>query len=140
MGPDKLYKQSLDSAISSLLALISREYVTACPAHQQFIYARRTRTLSGSAVSELIRYIHHIITYVVLAIPRVINWARAPNIIQNHQSHVHVCMQHTTHDITTMRNKHTYTHHTHIHVQCMSHVLYMTLLTRQAEWAVGDTE
>ena len=27
VGPDKLYKQSLDSAASRLLALISREYV-----------------------------------------------------------------------------------------------------------------
>ena len=45
VGPDMLYKRSLDSAVSSLLALISREYVTVCPAHQQFIYTRHTRTI-----------------------------------------------------------------------------------------------
>ena len=41
---------------------------------------------SNSAVSELMRFIHHIITYVVPAKPRAINWARP--LTQNHQSWV----------------------------------------------------
>ena len=32
---------------------------------------------SGSAVAELMRFIHHIITYIVPAMPRAINWARS---------------------------------------------------------------
>ena len=43
VGPDKLCKRSLDSAVSSLLALISREYAQL--AHHWFIYARPTITL-----------------------------------------------------------------------------------------------
>ena len=36
------------------------------------------------SVSELMRFIHRIITYVVPAMPRAINWARP--LIQNHHS------------------------------------------------------
>ena len=50
---------------------------TACLAHHRFIYIRRVhQNTSGSVVSELMRFIHHIITYVVPVTPRVINWAR----------------------------------------------------------------
>ena len=43
------------------------------------VYIRKVhQNTSGSAVSELMRFIHHIITYmyVVPAVPRAINWAR----------------------------------------------------------------
>ena len=41
------------------------------------VYIRKThQNTSGSAVSELMRFIHHIITYVVPAVPRAMNWAR----------------------------------------------------------------
>ena len=39
-----------------------------------YIYKAHQNT-SGSVVSELMRFIHHIITYVVPATPRAINWA-----------------------------------------------------------------
>ena len=40
------------------------------------VYIRKVhQNTSGSAVSELMRFILHIITYVVPATPRVINWA-----------------------------------------------------------------
>ena len=42
------------------------------------VYIRKAhQNTSSSAVSELMRFIHHIITYVVPATPRAINWARA---------------------------------------------------------------
>ena len=90
VGPDKLYKQSLDSAFLSLLALISSNSLSSTPP----VYIRKVhQNTSGSAVSELMRFIHHIITYVVPATPRAINWARP--LIQNHHVHctcAHVCV------------------------------------------------
>ena len=76
VGPDKLYKRSLNSAVSSLLALISREYTTAYLSAPPVYIRKAHQNISGSAVSELMRFIHHIITYVVPATPRAINWAR----------------------------------------------------------------
>ena len=41
------------------------------------VYIRKAhQNTSGSAVSELMRFIHHIISYVVPAVPRAIKWAR----------------------------------------------------------------
>ena len=81
--PDKLYERSVDSAVSSLLALISREYITACLSTPPVYIRKAHHNTSGLAVSELMRFIHYI-TYVVPATPRAINWARP--LIQNHQS------------------------------------------------------
>ena len=54
-------------------SLSSAPPVYICKAHQN---------TECSAVSELMRFIHHIITYVVPAMSRAINWARP--LILNH--------------------------------------------------------
>ena len=55
VGPDKLhvYKQSLDGAVFSLLALISREYATACLSAPPVYIRQAQQNISGSAASEL---------------------------------------------------------------------------------------
>ena len=58
--------RSLDSAVSSLLALISREYAQLVQHTTGFI-RRAHQNASGSVVSELMRFIHHIITYMYIA-------------------------------------------------------------------------
>ena len=70
-GARQAAKRSLDSAVSSLLALISRN--THSLSSTPPVYTHQNT--SGSAVSELMRFIHHI-TYIVPAMPRAINWAR----------------------------------------------------------------
>ena len=70
VGPDKLYGDPWTTLFQAYR--ISREYAQACLAHHRFIYAGCTRTL----VVQLFRTNPHIISYVVPATPRVINWAR----------------------------------------------------------------
>ena len=87
VGPDKLYKRSLDSAVSSLLALISGEYAQLVQ-RTTGLYTVGTPEHQWFSGSELMRFIHHIITYVVPATPRVINWARP--LTQKNTSHVYI--------------------------------------------------
>ena len=75
-GGARQAKQSLESAISTLLALISREYMHQLSSTPPVYIHKAHQDTSGSAVSELMRFIHHIITYVVPAVPRAINWSR----------------------------------------------------------------
>ena len=56
VGPDKLYKRSLDSAVLSLLALISREYAQLALSSAPPVYIHKMhQNTSGSVVSELMR-------------------------------------------------------------------------------------
>ena len=58
VGPDKLYMRSLDSAVSSLLALISRN--THSLSSTPLVYVRKAhQNTSGSMVLEPKRFIHH---------------------------------------------------------------------------------
>ena len=68
VGLDKLWAIPGQHSVSSL-----RNSLSSTPP----VYTRKAhQNTSGSAVSELMRFIHHIITYVVPATPRAINWAR----------------------------------------------------------------
>ena len=73
VGPDKLwtalFRANWLSSAGNTHSLSSTPPVYIHKAHQN---------TSGSAVSEL-RFIHHIITYIVPATPRAINWAKAPD-------------------------------------------------------------
>ena len=62
------------------------------------VYIRRAhQNTSGSVVSELMRFIYHIITYVVPVMPKAINWARpliqTPPVMN---THVTTCMSSST--------------------------------------------
>ena len=64
-GARQAILRSLDSAVSSLLALISRDMhsLSSAPA----VYIRAHQNASGSVVSGLMRFIHYIITYIAPA-------------------------------------------------------------------------
>ena len=62
-GARQAILRSLDSAVSSLLALISTAGDTHSLSSAPLVYIRRVhQNASGSVVSELMRLIHHIIT------------------------------------------------------------------------------
>ena len=74
VGPDKLYKWSLGQRCFELISSHQQGILSSLSSTPPVYYICRVhRNTSGSGGSELMRFIHHIITYIVPATPRVIN-------------------------------------------------------------------